>query len=189
MAEYGGSYRLSWHDGDERDDRDEFEVVEVLDWHKSLSEWRRPDDAQTTLGKLLLEDGEVSPPGALDGMEPGEEHFREATGNEGASFDRTYSRATLVIWPSNQPLAVINMAGLEATLPYPGRFDREMAGGETEGGLLYRRQAQGARGLHAFELACGWMGTNVQGRPRRGGCFSCRRASARQNWSKACSSG
>ena len=51
-------------------------------------------------------------------MEPDEEHFREATGNEGASFDRTCSRATLAIWPSNRTLAVINMAGLEVTLPY-----------------------------------------------------------------------
>jgi hypothetical protein len=67
-------------------------MSEVLDWDRSLSEWRRPDNAQTTLGKLPLEDREVSPPGALDGMEPDEEHFREATDNEGAPFDRTYSR-------------------------------------------------------------------------------------------------
>src|SRR5215470_3622801 len=94
-AEYSGSYRRryrrSWHDEDEGDDHDEFEVAEVLDWDKSLSEWRRPDNARTTLGKLPLRDGEVSPRGALDGIEPDEEHFREATGNEGASFERTYS--------------------------------------------------------------------------------------------------
>jgi len=120
-AGYSGSYRRryrrSWHDADEDDDHDEFEVIEVLDWDKSLSEWRRPDSAQTMLGKLPLEDGEVSPPGALDGIEPDEEEFREATGNEGASFERTYSRATLVIWPSNRTLAVINRAGPKVTLP------------------------------------------------------------------------
>jgi hypothetical protein len=120
-AEHSGGhrrrYRRSWHDADEGDDDDEFQMSEVLDWDRSLSEWRRPDNAQTTLGKLPLEDREVSPPGALDGMEPDEEHFREATDNEGAPFDRTYSRATLVIWPSNRALAVINMAGLDATLP------------------------------------------------------------------------
>jgi hypothetical protein len=188
VAEYGGSYRLSWHDGDERDDRDEFEVVEVLDWHKSLSEWRRPDDAQTTLGKLLLEDGEVSPPGALDGMEPGEEHFREATGNEGASFDRTYSRATLVIWPSNRPLAVINMAGLEATLPYPEDLIAKWQAARRKGDFSIDGKPRSSRAT-CFRVGLRLDGTNVQGRPRRGGCFSCRRASARQNWSKACSSG
>jgi len=51
-------------------------------------------------------------------MEPDEEYFHEATGNEGASFDRTYRRAALVLWPSKQVLAVLNQAGLSATLPY-----------------------------------------------------------------------
>jgi predicted 2-oxoglutarate/Fe(II)-dependent dioxygenase YbiX len=145
-AEYNGRYRRryrrSWHDEDEDDDHDEFEVVEVLDWQKSLSEWRRPDEAQTTLGKLSLDDGEVSPPDALDGMEPDEEHFREATGNEGASFERTYSRATLVIWPSNRTLAVINMAGLEVTLPYLEDLIAKWQAAGPKGGLVYRRQAQ-----------------------------------------------
>ena len=30
---------------------------------------------------------------------PDEQHFQEATGNEGASFERTYSRAGFVLWP------------------------------------------------------------------------------------------
>jgi predicted 2-oxoglutarate/Fe(II)-dependent dioxygenase YbiX len=124
-AEYNGSYRRryrrSGHDEDndeDGDDHDEFKVVEVLDGDKTLSEWRRPDGELTTLGKLPIEDGEVSPPDALDDMEPNEEHFREATGNEGASFDRTYRRAALVLWPTTRILAVLNQAGLAATLPY-----------------------------------------------------------------------
>jgi predicted 2-oxoglutarate/Fe(II)-dependent dioxygenase YbiX len=145
-AEYSGSYRRryrrSWHDEDEGDDQDEFEVAEVLDWDKSLSEWRRPDNARTTLGKLPLRDGEVSPRGALDGIEPDEEHFREATGNEGASFERTYSRATLVIWPSNRTLAVINMAGLEVTLPYLEDLIAKWQATRPKRGLHYRRHAQ-----------------------------------------------
>jgi hypothetical protein len=62
----------------------------------------------------------VSPPDALDDMEPDEEHFREATGNEGASFERTYARAALVIWPANRILAVLNQGGLGSTLPFLG---------------------------------------------------------------------
>src|SRR5215468_3553217 len=141
-AEYSGSYRRSWHDADEGNDHDEFEVIEVLDWDKSLSEWRRPDNAPTMLGKLPLEDGEVSPRGALDGIEPDEEEFREATGNEGASFERTYSRATLVIWPSNRTLAVINMAGLEVTLPYLEDLIAKWQAARPKRGIHYRRQAQ-----------------------------------------------
>jgi predicted 2-oxoglutarate/Fe(II)-dependent dioxygenase YbiX len=124
-AQYNGSYRRryrrSWHDEDndeDGDDHDEFEVVEVLDGDKTLSDWRRPDGELTTLGKLPIMDSEVSPPDALDDMEPDEEHFREATGNEGASFERTYARAALVLWPTTRILVVLNQAGLAATLPY-----------------------------------------------------------------------
>ena len=124
-AQYNGNYRpryrRSRYDEDDDDDRDgdaDFEVVEVVDGEKSLTEWRRPDGTPTTLGKLPIEDGEVAPSDALDDMEPDEQHFQEATGNEGASFERTYARAVLVLWPSARILAVLNQAGLGATLPY-----------------------------------------------------------------------
>lgn len=121
-AEYTG--RDNWHyrrgkrDAGAEEDADEFEVVEVFDSSRSLSDWRRPDGRPTTLGQLPVEDDEVVPADALEEMEPDEEHFHEATGNEGASFDRTYARAALVLWPSASRLAVLNQAGLAATLPY-----------------------------------------------------------------------
>jgi predicted 2-oxoglutarate/Fe(II)-dependent dioxygenase YbiX len=115
--DYRRPYRRSRYD-DEDDDQDDFEVVEVLDCDRSLAEWRRPDGTPVTLGKLPIEDGEVAPPDALDGMTPDEQHFCEATGNEGASFERTYARAALVLWPSARILAVLNQAGPATTLPY-----------------------------------------------------------------------
>ncbi|MGI4944818.1 MAG: 2OG-Fe(II) oxygenase [Janthinobacterium lividum] len=113
-AEYNGSYgRGRW------DDEDQFEASEVLDRTVRLSEWRGPK------GKLLAplvipvnEEDELSPPGTIDDFEPDEEHFREATGNEGASFERTYCRAALVLWPGGRLDAVLTQAGLNATLPY-----------------------------------------------------------------------
>ncbi len=124
--DYRRSYRRSRYGdrdddedgGDGGDDQDDFEVVEVLDCDRSLAEWRRPDGASVTLGKLPIEDGEVAPPDALDGMTPDEQHFHEATGNAGASFERTYARAALVLWPSARILAVLNQAGPATTLPY-----------------------------------------------------------------------
>jgi len=141
-AQYNGSYRRSWHDEDAGADDDEFEVIEVLDAGKWLSEWRRPDNAEAVLGKLPLEDDEVSPPDALDGMEPDEQHFCEATGNEGASFERTYSRATLVIWPSNRILAVINQGGPKVTLPYLEELLAQWQAAGPKRGLDYQRQAE-----------------------------------------------
>jgi predicted 2-oxoglutarate/Fe(II)-dependent dioxygenase YbiX len=121
-AEYIG--RHNWHyrrgqrDAGAAETPAEFEVVEVFDSGRSLSDWRRPDDRPAGLGQLPVEDDEVAPASALEGMTPDEEHFHEATGNEGASFDRTYARAALVLWPSASRLAVLNQAGLAATLPY-----------------------------------------------------------------------
>ena len=116
-AEYSGSYRRRYRRYDDDDDSDEFEVVEVHDRWENLTEWRRPDGVPAALGDIPIEEGEVSPPDALEDMEPDEEHFQEATGNEGASFERTYRRAALVLWPQRRRLAVINQAGLQATLP------------------------------------------------------------------------
>ncbi|HEX5998694.1 MAG TPA: 2OG-Fe(II) oxygenase [Hyphomicrobiaceae bacterium] len=99
-------------------DEDEFEVVEVFDRWQNLTEWRQPDGGASALGEIPIEDGEVSPPDALEDMEPDEEHFHEATGNEGASFERTYRHAAMVLWPRQRRLAVINQAGPGVTLPY-----------------------------------------------------------------------
>ncbi|WP_291995576.1 hypothetical protein [Candidatus Accumulibacter sp. ACC003] len=50
--------------------------------------------------------------------EPDEQLFVEATGNEGASFERRYRRAALVIWPQTRKLNVIAGAGRNVALPY-----------------------------------------------------------------------
>jgi predicted 2-oxoglutarate/Fe(II)-dependent dioxygenase YbiX len=116
-AEYTGSYRSRYRGYDD-DDNDEFEVGEVIDRSEHLTEWRRADREPVALGEIPIEEGEVSPPHALEDMKPNEEHFHEATGNEGASFERTYRCAALVLWPQRRRLAVINQAGPAATLPY-----------------------------------------------------------------------
>ena len=117
-AQYNGSYRRRYRGYADGDDSDEFEIVEVLDRWEDLTEWRRPEGEAVALGDIPIVDGEVSPPDALEDMEPDEEHFHEATGNEGASFERTYRRAALVVWPRKCRLAVVNQAGPRATLPF-----------------------------------------------------------------------
>lgn len=112
-AEYQGSYRRYGPP-----DEDRYEVVEVIEHTELLSDWRRPDGAPASLGEIPLEEDEVSPSDGLEGMEPDENHFHEATGNEGASFERTYHRAALVLWPTARWLAVLNQAGPRATLGY-----------------------------------------------------------------------
>jgi len=125
-AEYSGyaSHRRSrWHrardnDDDEEDCDDDFEVGEIIERSLTVSDWRQPDGRQPAINELPFEERELCPPGSFDGLEPDEQHFHEATGNEGASFERTYRRAALVLWPSARRLAVLNQAGLGVTLPY-----------------------------------------------------------------------
>ena len=136
IAEYAGSYsrRGRWSD------EEEFEAGEVCDRHVYLSEWRRPDGNASTLGELPIEEEEICPPDALEDMDPDEEHFHEATGNEGASFERTYRRAALVLWPRERTFAVLNQAGLPVTLPYLHDLtERWVASGEDRQSLLWRQ--------------------------------------------------
>ena len=77
-----------------------------------------------------MEAEEFSPPDACDDLAPDEEHFHEATGNEGASFERTYRRAALVLWPSERIFAVLSQAGLSVTLPYLDDLARRWAGAQ-----------------------------------------------------------
>ena len=128
-----GSRRGRWSE------EDEFEAGEVDDRHAVLSEWRRPDGKPSVLGGLPIKEEELSPPDALEDMEPDEQHFHEATGNEGATFERTYSRAALVLWPQARILAVLNQAGLQATLPLLGDLSERWAAGGEDRQSLWRQ--------------------------------------------------
>ena len=115
-AEYAGySGRSRWRDDE---DDDEFAAGEVFDRTLILSEWRRPDGGKVGFEDFPFTEDELCPPDAFQDLEPDEEHFHEATGNEGGSFERTYRRAGLVLWPATRRLAVLNQAGLGTTLPY-----------------------------------------------------------------------
>jgi predicted 2-oxoglutarate/Fe(II)-dependent dioxygenase YbiX len=105
-AEYDGSYPVRYGGYDD-DDCDGLEAGEVDERFEYLTEWRRADREPVDLGTIPIEEGEVSPPDALEGMDPDEEHFHEATGNAGASFERMYRHAALVLWPTRRRLAVI----------------------------------------------------------------------------------
>lgn len=158
-AEYNGysgrRWRSRYHDDDEEDgdngDDDEFRVAEVFDRSLTLSDWRRPDGGVVPLGTLPFSDGEVCPPDALADMEPDEQHFHEATGNEGASFERSYQRAALVLWPHAQRLRLIARAGLAASLPALGGMVGAWIDDAAEPGHAHRQEAHA---LAAEMLAC-----------------------------------
>lgn len=114
--------RGRWYRDDENDKHhghaDEFEIIEVIDSSLMLSDWRRPDGAPAALQAMPFLEDELCPQDIFADVEPDEQYFHEATGNEGASFERTYRRAALVLWPQARRLEVLDQAGLDVTLPY-----------------------------------------------------------------------
>ena len=117
----------------------EFEAGEVFDRSETLSDWLRPDDTPVALGALPLEDGEIAPPDALEDLRPDEEEFHEATGNAGASFERSYRRAALVLWPRARRFTVLRQGGQGAALGWLADLaGRRAAGGETGQGPLWQ---------------------------------------------------
>jgi hypothetical protein len=113
-AEYTGysSGRGRW--GEEP----ELEAGEVFDRNARLADWRSTSDECTDIPVLPFHEDELSPPEAFEDLEPDEEYFGEATGNEGASFERTYRRAALVLWPHENFLKVVAGADMNDALAY-----------------------------------------------------------------------
>ena len=116
-AEYTGSARSGWGRWSEPDD-DEFDVGEIYDHSETLSDWRRPDDRARDFGAMPVAEDEFSPASAIEDLTPDEQQFREATGNEGATVERTYRRAAIVIWPTAAFLPMLAANGLDVSLPY-----------------------------------------------------------------------
>ncbi len=122
-AEYSGyprsRYSRRYHDDDDEDEDDNegFRVAEVFERSLTLSHWSRLDGAAASLGTMPFTDSEVCPADALADMDPDEQHFEEATGNEGASFERSYQRAALVLWPQAHKHRLLARAGFAVSLP------------------------------------------------------------------------
>ena len=154
-AEYNGDSRRRWrgrfHEDEDDDDDDEYGVAEVFERSLTLSDWRLPDGAVASLGAFPFSDGEVCPADALVDMEPDEQHFHEATGNEGASFERSYQRAALVLWPHAQRVRLIARAGFAASLPALERMVNVWVDAGAEPGHMAGREAHA---LASQMLAC-----------------------------------
>jgi hypothetical protein len=121
---YDGYRRRGWgrygydDDQDEADSSNDFEIIEVADGRHYISDWRDACDRPVEFGEIPLGPGELLPRGALDKEKPDKQKFMEATGNEGGSFERSYCRTALVIWPRERYAEVLLQAGAAAALPY-----------------------------------------------------------------------
>jgi hypothetical protein len=109
-----------YEDEDEEDNDEDasFSVTTVDDTWQYVDAWRDTDDRVVEFGRIPLAGGELLPAGALDGEPPDEKRLTEASGNEGATYERSYHRAVLVLWHRNRTADVLLQAGVVAVLPY-----------------------------------------------------------------------
>lgn len=116
-------------DDNEIDDEDmSLSAASVDDIWRYIDEWRDIDDRVLAFGRIPLADGELLPAGALDGEPPDKKRITEATGNEGATYERSYLRAALVLWLQRRTADVLLQAGAVSALPY---LKQLAAGGES----------------------------------------------------------
>lgn len=118
-----------WSHRDESDHSsdEDFEVIEVIDHEQVIEHWLLPDDQKADWGSMPFNEDEMFPRDALDELVPDEQYFREATGNEGGSFERTYRRAAIVLWPKNRRLMIAAQTGAEFAVPMLKQLPEEDA--------------------------------------------------------------
>ena len=148
-AEYSGGGH--WRDP-------EFEIGEVSYSAWTLHDWRRADGSLSEMAALPFTEEELSPAEALADLEDAEVEFSEATGNEGASFERFYQRAAFVLWPSDRRGAVLAAGGLGVSLPALRDLIRRWeAAGATEGDAGWREARQLASAIRAQWPQASWL--------------------------------
>lgn len=113
-------------------DSEEFEMGEVFERRLLLTGLCAADDARAVLERLIFTEDELCPPDVFADAEPDEVQFFEATGNAGATFERSYRRAALVLWPSERRLDLIVAAGRDVSLPWLADLARRWQQGGPE---------------------------------------------------------
>ncbi len=97
-------------------------IEDIFDRSYRLQAWAERDLTGFELPKVPLLDEEALPAGILDGAEPDEQILFEASGNEGVTLERSYRRATFVLWPRSRELSVIADASIEGAIQYAERL-------------------------------------------------------------------
>jgi len=120
-----GRYRREEDEDDEDDDTPSYDVVSVEERRATLAQWRSPDGAPEDYGTLsVIEEEELAPRDALEHATPDTDHLAEAMGNGGASYERAYRHAALVVWPRAHEHAMIAAGGASASVAALQRYAR-----------------------------------------------------------------
>ena len=111
MEESGYGTYFGWEEVVEYYDEDDFQLEEFIEAACWLEGWTGLDGAAVNFGRVEIMAGELMPEGRLDPEDPDSERVLEASGNEGATIERLYRRAALVVWPKENIPGIMGRAG------------------------------------------------------------------------------
>jgi hypothetical protein len=151
--------RRGWSRYEEEDDEGEnaeYSIIEISESLKSVSNWVTLANEKSTLPEIPLDDGELLPSGSLDNEPPDEDRVTEATGNEGATFERAYHRAAIVLWRQDRYPEVLLQRGVDAAM----RHFTQLARSENQSPdalrkvaeLIIARWSAGTHGFRSYRL-------------------------------------
>jgi hypothetical protein len=105
-------YSRRGHDIDE----DTAEMGEVYEEELALDHWIDAEGRRQALGKMDLGAAEILSETDFEDF-PIKQDVREATGNEGATVERWYRQAVVVLWPPDRYFALLARQGQAAAIP------------------------------------------------------------------------
>ena len=110
---YVGHINLTEHWAVEHDDYDDDEYEEIECCNEFVhAEYLDSSDGKHTLSEVEIPRDSFVPEDFFDTIDPDEEEFEEATGNEGATVDKQYNWTALLLWPTMKRTAVIGVSNM-----------------------------------------------------------------------------
>jgi hypothetical protein len=104
------------YDGYGADDED-YGMDEIYDQTLSTGDWQTLDGEDCSFGEIAITEDEIVAENPLDDGEPDDQEVHAYTGNAGATMERWYHRAALVVWPTQRHFFHLSQAGQKSTVP------------------------------------------------------------------------
>lgn len=101
--------------GDDADD-DDYDMDDVYERKLSVDDWQTLDGEDCAFDEIAIAEEEIVAENPLDD-EPDDQEVHEYTGNAGASMERWYHHAALVVWPAHRHFFHLSQAGQKSTVP------------------------------------------------------------------------
>lgn len=95
-----------------------YEMGEIFEYFCALEHLVAPEGTVANFGKIRFSREEVLQTEALEDLRPEDESIEEWTGNAGATMERTYRLAALVLWPRENSLKLIASDDIRAAVGY-----------------------------------------------------------------------